>query len=258
MNNLASLRALLIASIVACSSLAKATEPTKSITLSTVEDAVLQQISIEVLKQAYREIDYKVIVLRFPNKRSLLTADAGHVDGEVSRIWDIHSVYKNLIPVPSPINQVDVVAFSKGKPVLNIGQLSHSKLSCARGVKIVKALAKDNNLNCYFSSGFAQALRMLDRGRVDFALLPQVNGYAIIKEKQLLAIRPASEVLASEPLYHYLHKKHADLVIPLNQAIQAMKHSGRIEKIHKNILRSISMHYGPEPDLTEKTNQFQP
>lgn len=254
MNNLLPLRALLIASIVACTSLAKATEPTKSITLSTVEDAVLQQISIEVLKQAYREIGYKVIIVRYPNERSLLTADAGQVDGEVSRIWDIRETYKNLIPIPSPVNQVNVVAFSKGKPVLNIGQLSQSKLSCARGVKIVESLAKDNNLNCYFSSGFAQALRMLDRDRVDFALLPQVNGYAMIKDQQLINIQQASQALASEPLFHYLHKKRADLVAPLDQAIQTMQHSGRIEAIRKNILLSISMHNRPEPSTTEQNN----
>jgi len=256
MNHLFPLRVLLIASIVACTSLAQATEPTKSITLSTVEDAVHQQISVEVLKQAYREIGYRIIIVRYPNVRSLLTADSGKVDGEVSRIWGIETNYKNLIPIPSPINQVDVVAFSKGKPVLNIGQLSQSKLSCARGVKIVESLAKDNNLNCYFSSGFAQALRMLDRDRVDFALLPQVNGYAMIKDKQLINIQQASKALASEPLFHYLHKKHADLVAPLDQTIQAMNHSGKIEEIRKNILLSISMHNRPEPSATEGNVQL--
>ncbi len=60
-----------------------------------------------------------------------------------------------------------------------------------------------------------QALRQLELGRNQLAVLPKFEAEAMLNKLQLKKVRALTPSLAVVPAYHYLHPKHQSLVEPL-------------------------------------------
>ena len=137
------------------------------IALTTPENAFVQAISVQVLKKAYNKLGYQVEIHKLPNVRSLLSANMGLFDGEVSRIGNLHSSYPNLNAVPTAINMINVIALGKhGSQTVNkIKDLGH-EVVCVKGVKLIEKLVEDNKIHCTFVVNINQALSMVALGRV--------------------------------------------------------------------------------------------
>ena len=53
---------------------------------------------------------------------------------------------------------------------------------------------------------------MLDRGRIDIAINPLVNGVGIIKQLKLEGIYALEPSLVHIDLYHFPHRRHAAMI----------------------------------------------
>ncbi|TNC79881.1 MAG: hypothetical protein C9356_17130 [Oleiphilus sp.] len=224
---------LMVAFLVPSSCLAKAT-----LTFSTAEKSALQMISATVLTRAYAKLGLNIEVIEYPNARSLLIANSGKVDGELSRIAGIEKEFENLIPVPTAINSVSISAFGLVyKPkAQRPADLHKLKLGCVKGIKIVEDYILEQNLNCTDFIHIDQALSVLSLERVDILLLPELNGYSAINRLNHRNVTEVAPKLSTQMLYHYLHHKQSHLIKSLNNILESMKEAGEIDEIRRSYI----------------------
>lgn len=225
--------------------------PRPTIHLAAPEKAFVQDISIKVLRKAYDKLGYELVVHELPNLRSLMSANNGKYDGEVSRVANLSSIYPNLHPIPTAINVVNVVALAQ-KNSANIQRVENIRDNplCVRGNVIVETLVSAHRIECIFVVNISQALAMVSRGRAKYTLLPETNAKISVLHSPVSNVRIVSPVLHSEPLYHYLHKKNLSLVEPLDKVLSEMRSSGSIDQIRSEYFDSI-----PSPDRMGSDDQ---
>jgi hypothetical protein len=76
-------------------------------------------------------------------------------------------------------------------------------------------------------------MKSLDRNIVDYAITSNLNGLVQLKKigNQLSYCFKAS--LRKETLFHYLHKKHEDLIPELKSILSEMAKSGELDLIRQ-------------------------
>ncbi len=67
-----------------------------------------------------------------------------------------------------------------------------------------------------------QALRRLELGRNQLAVLPKFEAEAMLNKLQLKKVRALTPSLAVVPVYHYLHPKYQSLVAPLARVLSRL------------------------------------
>jgi polar amino acid transport system substrate-binding protein len=206
---------------------------------SAPKEGVIQDISANVLIEAYRKIGYDVKVKRFPNARSLVLSNNGDVDGEVSRIKGINKKHNNLIRIPITVNFLEGYAFAKKASILvtNWESLKEYNLLCVRGIKFVEFNLAKRNINCHHVTLFSQAVKMLQLGRYDVAIFPKISGISAIKKEKVKDVQAVGKPLIKIALYHYLHKKHKNIANAITTVLTEMEKKGRIKEIRDEYIR---------------------
>lgn len=204
-----------------------------SLTFSAIQDSDNTEICALVLNQAYHRLGIKVTITPYPAKRSLFHANEGLADGELFRIKGMEKKYKNLIRVPVAINQLDAMVMTKSVDfkVTGWSSISPYKSAIRRGVKFSEQGTKGLRRALY-NSNLDLGRILLETNDIDLSIIARLNGLQTMLElgdgNQLHFLEPA---LAAYPLYHYLHKKHADLVPKLVSVLNEMTKNGDIKKI---------------------------
>jgi len=210
------------------------------LTFSSFEGSPGQEMSVLILKEAYASIGIEVVVIRYPGLRSLKTANEGRVDGEVSRFKAFERDYPNLIAVPVPVNHLQGTAFSKNGAIELRGweSLRDYTIGITRGMKFAERGTA--GMSTVRANSHQQLFQLLDKGRVDVAINPFVNGVVIINKLKLEGIHALEPPLMRIDLYHFLHKRHAALVPKITDSIRKLEASGRIDEIRKQFFRDIA------------------
>jgi len=211
----------------------------KDITLSAPTGAVIQDVSVLILEEAYREIGYDVKVERFPNERALIYANNGKTDGDVSRIKGLNKKYENLVRVPVAINFLEAYAFMKpGSPVINDWpEFEGHRVVCVRGIKFVEKILRDNSLSCTVVGRFNQALKLISMGRMDATIFPKMVGVNAIRKFGVEDVVPIGKPLKTIPLFHYVNIKNTGLVPELTAVLEKMKGNNRFSEIRSQYVK---------------------
>ncbi|WP_261845132.1 substrate-binding periplasmic protein [Aliamphritea ceti] len=211
----------------------------KQLTFATIANSVNSQISLQVMREAYKKLDIDVDADFLPASRSLMMASYGQYDGELYRIAGISEDYPHLLKVPTPINQVEVVAFCRTDDdnSMTLESLKGYRLGVRRGVRFNVHLPLDHSTQEVASN--QQLFNMLEKSRIDIALLSRSNGLQILKEMEVTDISPLNPPLLNLDLYHYVHIRHQQIIPHLDQILQAMHTSGRIREIRENYLDTL-------------------
>jgi polar amino acid transport system substrate-binding protein len=210
----------------------------RELVVTAPKGAAIQDVSELIMKEAYRELDIELKVIRQPAQRALQTANAGLVDGELSRVKKIGANLNNLIRVPVIINHIEGTAFSKNNAIVIQGweSIKPYKVGIVRGVKFAENGTFDAGIKPIVANDFVAMMNMLDKRRVEVAIFPLINGLAVLKKENIQGIKALSPPIASIPLYHYLHKKNENLIPRLQAVLQAMQKAGRFETIRSEYM----------------------
>ena len=186
----------------------------------------------DVSREALKRIGYQLVIIRLPAERALRSANAGFIDGEMSRIQGLENIYSNLIRVPEKIMDWEFFVFSKKHINLQNGwqSLEDKNVAFITGWKIVEnnvpktaAITKTKNSQQLFT--------LLELGRADFIIYEHWGGKYIINDLQLDNIVRLAPALAKKEMFMYLHKQHAALVPQLTQALSGMKKDGSYQEL---------------------------
>lgn len=178
-----------------------------------------------------------------PAERSLSLSEQGINDGDCCRIPAVvMGHYKNFIPVNESFMSVRFSAFEK-KHLTTIKSFADMKpytVGTVKGWKLaVKKLEKFKPAETHIVTTPEQLFKMLDQGRIDYAVMGYLSGLKSISSLKLKNIKAIIPPLAKKPLYLMLHKKHKNLVPRFNRVIVDMKNDGTIKRLYNKLLETI-------------------
>lgn len=190
------------------------------------------EVSLAILKAAYAKMDIKAVERMYPSKRSLVEAANGSIDGEINRIKNTEQEYPSLIRIPVVINSFDSVVYSCRTPYSIDGwdSIKDLRIGILRGIRYAERATRDMQ-KVTIESSYNKLFDLLKIGRIDVVVSSRPEGF--IQRR-----RPGGEcIFTNEPpidrkeLYHFIHKKHADLVPQLTRILKSMKESGEMAAI---------------------------
>lgn len=220
--------ALMVAVFLAWLLPAQAAEPMPGLRMVVSQmddDPVLSVKASHIMREAYRRLGIELRSELLPRERALMSADSGETDGDLIRAAGIDARYINLVRVPEPVITFDAVAFTAGLKFTVDGwdSLRPYSLCIMRGMKIAEQGTE--GMQRLIANTTDQAVLMLSAGRCQVAVLGH-QVWLDIERLQAGPLRALDPPIASVPLYHYVHRRHAELVPRLADALRAMRNDG--------------------------------
>lgn len=178
------------------------------------------RLSEERLRKAYQQLGFDIRVVILPGRRALMEANMGRVDGELRRSRIDQDKYPDLLPVPVPINHLELCAFGLTElpGFTGIASLKHYRVGVVRGGRQSERLGA-MSASLHLVTSAEQLFLMLQSGRIDLAIgnCKSVHHLASLPDHDLYIYTPPLERV---PLYHYLHKRNRKLIEPLAEILK--------------------------------------
>ena len=214
-------------------------EAADKLILVTPVNSIDTLVSEVILRKAYKRLGIDVQINKYPAERALKMADRGHVDGEVQRIAGINRVYRNLLPVETEINYIEATVFSKTKDFKVDGWQSLKPYRIGYIIGIKFAETNTVSMKRQAVGNYERLALMLDGGRVDIIVSPRNNGWYQFKKLKVTGIRELKPAVQRFGLFHYLHKKNAELVPKISAVLKAMTASGELAAIRQRVIEVL-------------------
>jgi len=207
----------------------------KTLTLA-VSDAATEVIHAyyQFSRQAYREIGYEVELKIYPIKRSYIQADFDKVDGVLIAAASILKKHKNLVSVPVVLSQVDLVVYSIAKDFVVDGpsSLKPYKIGLMRGY--VQSHALTEGMARQTVDGYKALFSLLQIGRVDVAIVLRREAERFLAANPKYSdVKALSPPLFSVPMYHFLNKRHQNLIPKIAPVMQRLIEDKVLEKLYE-------------------------
>jgi polar amino acid transport system substrate-binding protein len=185
-----------------------------------------------IVTEAFRRLGVEVKLVQLPSERALQNADQGIDDGNYVRIAGLSALYPNLLMVPEPMSEFSFTAFTRdpGLKTAAWADLRQRRTAIVTGWKIAEQNLKGaRSLTRVRDEGMLFAL--LDKGRVEVVVSSQHTGPLVIRFHGYQGMRALSPPLAVQPMYIYLHKRHAALVPKLAETLRDMRRDGTLQRL---------------------------
>lgn len=196
------------------------------------------------LEEAYAELGLSLNYLPMPRQRSLVEANKGNIAGELARIPEINDNYPNLRRVDFPLYAFNVVLVADRRRCGICAFEQIENVAHVNGVQIIEDfLARQPRQRPVATmESIKQLTTLLENNRVEAILMTDFEFQQTDLAQQRHYIRvPLERALA----YHYVNKKHADLIPKLERKLLSMHDSGRIEELLEQ--NNVSLPNGSPP-----------
>ncbi len=195
----------------------------------------MEQVTRAVLTEAYAKIDVPVRFKEVPAARALAESSSGVTDGELHRIANLSVRFPTLVQVNVPVNWFDTVVVTRKVRFTPNGwkSLRPYRIGYHYGIQAFEHATEGMKVDTAPTNELV--LRKLQRGRTDIALMTDVEARELIARLGDAQLRVLSPPIARIALYHYVHKKHAQLVPQLEAALRSMEADGSIEAIRARL-----------------------
>ena len=224
--------------------------PRNSLHIACAEGLNTNPTVVTTLTKIYSRIGIDIEISGLPPKRSIMLVNEGLMDAECSRIYNISRTYPNLFRIPTPIYQVRVGLYSlkTGREFRNWSDLAGYKIGLLGGTFFAEEASK--KFDIVFANDPGHLFNLLLAGRIDFALLTDVIGPRLItSDPRYAEIHLTAPRFMEFFVYHYVHKKHRNLVDSIDGSIKALQASGEI-KLHEDP--------STVPTVTQNSYSFDP
>lgn len=208
----------------------QAEQSAEKLIFSGLQNSELGLMVEEVLQEAYQRIGIRAEIKWLPGERALRMANDGEVDGAQLRVASVSEKFTNLIMVPVPVYETEIVVFTKNTdfPVNGWASLKPYRIGVPGGYTAILDNVRDFNCS---TVNYLQIFKMLDANRVDIGIVDRFNGLLTVRKLGLSKIRILNPPLSNIQFYNFLHKKHKDIVPRVTASLQQMKDEGKIREI---------------------------
>lgn len=197
---------------------------------SGIKGASVLPHASRILVDAYHQLGISVTIQEMPAKRALVLSNTGETDGEVYRISNIHKKWTNLIMIPIVIYYNKIVVITKNEDFSIEGweSIRPYKIGIVRGVLLYEENTKGMKVRALTHT--EQVYRSLNYDRVDIVVDSLTTALKSISKFELSNLRIMEPHIDKFAVYHYLHKRHKDLLPRITQILRKMEDTGEIKK----------------------------
>lgn len=176
------------------------------------------------LETAYAAMGYQVVIEEMPPARGMLEADHGVAAGEVVRTPFIEKQSPNLIRVPVLMDTFGISTVSKAASFAapTLEQAAHMHVGIHKGITNIEFLV-EGWPNVERPLQIFALLKMLNAGNVDVIIVGTENLFYAAAQLGLSPDLFSFREVHRDPVYHYLHKRHAALVPAITAELNKIK-----------------------------------
>ncbi|MCP4105522.1 MAG: transporter substrate-binding domain-containing protein [Desulfobacteraceae bacterium] len=151
----------------------------------------------------------------------------------------IQKNFPNLLMVNVPVGYLCFTVFTKDLQFQVTGweSLRPYRIGFIRGVRKIEENTQGMRVEPV--TKLEQAFKKLQIGRSDLVIDAPLNGMKMLNKLGFKDIRFLEPPLEREPLYHYLHTRHANLVPLLEQTLTHMEQEGVIQTIRDQVMQEL-------------------
>jgi polar amino acid transport system substrate-binding protein len=215
-----------------------------SLILCRGQNHPMTAIATGILTEAYSRLGIKIKTIAFPIARSLIMANSGYSDGELFRGSINHKKFPNLIKIPVVLDYGQIVVFSKELTfkVNGWSSLQPYTIGIQIGIKEVETGTAGMQVDPVATP--EQLFNKLILGRNQIIVLPLDVGLMVMKAMKLQQIKILEPPLQKDPLYHYLHHTHKQLVPRITAVLKQMEAEGLITQIREKVGAKLCKYSG--------------
>jgi hypothetical protein len=211
-------------------------KPPDELRFAIISDVPSTSLAVRLLSAAYEELGVTVTTREVPSRRALMMADIGEVDGDLFRIASVAEQYPNLVRVPHPLLHGQLHAVTSRPDftgLQNLGEAETADLRVAvrRGVIVAEQAAEALGMELVRAESYGQMHALLEWRRVDIVLLSNIEGFSPMHDESWNPYYVFPEPVVHFPLYHYLHRRHAELAEPLAEVLETMERNGERARV---------------------------
>ncbi|TVP61208.1 MAG: hypothetical protein EA349_00530, partial [Halomonadaceae bacterium] len=180
---------------------------TRVFQVAVIDDVPSTQAATRILSAAYGKLGIHMETTITPSRRALLLADQGLVDGDLFRVEAVAQQYPNLVQVPYPLLQGQLIAVVAPQHDNQLPDIDDRPLEVAvrRGVIIAETTAQNLGMKLVLTDSYRQMRILLERGRVDLLLVSDIEGLSPLYLSAWGHLGRVPDPVAQFTLYHYLH-----------------------------------------------------
>jgi polar amino acid transport system substrate-binding protein len=195
----------------------------------------------ELAREAFGRVGVDIRVSALPGERALINANNGLDDGDLLRIAGLEKVYPNLVRIPEKVMDFEFTAFTRSNAIHISGfaDLKPYSVAYVTGWKYYENNVKEAH-EITTVRGLPELFGLLNLGRTDVVLAERWQGLWAAHEAGVKVV-PQTPPFSVSDMYIYLHKRHADLVPKVAEAIAEMKTDGTLQRIAEQTLRSVEV-----------------
>lgn len=194
---------------------------------------------VAVIREAYRRLGVDIEIRWLQSSESLDLSNTGVIDGEIQRIDGISRMFENLIQVHVPVNFIQGVVFGRTDSVVVRGwhSLKPYRVGIVKGIVFAEEGTADLPDVKRFDS-YEELFTGIRDGLVDVGVMPRVNGI-LLQRQGIKNVVEIPGVLEHIFLYHYLNKKHADLVPRLTRTLKDMLEDFSTQSLREQVYKGL-------------------
>lgn len=174
------------------------------------------------LRRIYEQLDVDISIRRYSNLTLLNNEELATLDGELARSAEINVLSSNFVRIEEPIWHIHGYLFCREKAVCNSwdkGGLEGKNIGDTLAAPRVKQWYDDNGFSRKLYTLSHQMVADLQAGKIDAVLMLERD----VKEFKAELIKFNRQQLFVWPVYHYLHKRHSDLIKPFTKHLIELK-----------------------------------
>jgi polar amino acid transport system substrate-binding protein len=181
---------------------------------------------VRLMRQAYAELEMNMELELMPAERVFRELKLGRLlDATLAATQSVETKNPDLVRVPVVIYNLELSVYSSD-PKLKITEWSELQpyhVVVLKGVAAVQQqLAHNQDQQIEAVLSIQQALRLVELGRNELAVLPKTEAEAMLNKLQLKKVRVLTPSLSVIPAYHYVHNKNRAFVQPLAQILSKL------------------------------------
>ncbi len=176
----------------------------------------------------YSELGYTLRIDDIMHSSALYAANAGELDGQLGRVASVGEQYKNLIRIDVPIFKFNLQLFSL---CTDCRYQDYRSIVIQAGYPAAKDYINSHPSNAYIIEvkNVISQLNLVMQKKVDAALLLDFHLNQHISKLDLEQMQ-ISNILAVEA-FHFIHKRHRDLVPKVKAKLQEFSQNGLMAKL---------------------------
>lgn len=184
----------------------------------------------DFLNKIYQPLGFEVAVKYFPTAEGLVLLNKGLLDADFSRFASVAEGYSNVLKVPTPINRIKYYYFCLKKADCDENKV----ILVPETILKARKFCRDKELNCkIIRTDRTSVFNMLTKKRGATVISSM---YSSICHADIKKIYRKEILEFSQEQYHYIHKKHQNLLASINLQLQKPETIKALAKIRQAVL----------------------